>query len=627
MHPKTSVRTAALVTAGFVASASAQLRIVNYNAAQLDGNLAALQDVLTALGADDKPGFAVAPHVLIFQEVQNADTSIPAPMTSPLGARIAAAFPGVPYARATYTFTSTEEGTVGAQCIYFRSDTLAEIAGAHLDLATGGSRNSDRWQFRLLGYNSLDARFFVYSSHLKAGTAAADEAERFDGAVVLRNNADGLPVGSHTIYTGDYNVYDNGEFAYQEMISAGNGQAIDPLGTGNWTGSGNAIKHTQAPCLTGCALVGGGMDDRFDLQLATSAFNDGEGLARIAGTYRSFGNDGNHYNLDINNGNNTYYPADIPRSNALAADLKIASDHVPVICEYQLPAKMAGSLPASFGRVIQNGAVTVQLQVSNTATVIVAGGADELDFSASASGGLSGTAGGSVNALGAPALRVFSVNTSVVGPLSGSVNLTSSSQAVEPAALAFNTSGSVVRAADASFSSAVDQNSLATYRILLAGSGVIALPAVSVSNFGYDANQALLDVDAVSGAAAPFQFTGGLATGLGIGSTALQFSVDTTAPGNVLVTGAIQIQVSDEDIPGASTGNLSLSLEVRLRPVLGDVDNDCDSDLADLTVLLGAFGTCIGDAGFDRECDLDNSECVDLADLTALLADFGTVCP
>ena len=297
---------AGLSAAGLIASAQAQLRIANYNVAALNGNLAALQDVLVALGTDDKPGFAIAPHVLILQEVQNADTSVPGPMTSPLGARIAAAFPGVPYARATFTITPAEDGTVGAQCVYYRTDTLAEIAGAHIDLPTGGSRNSDRWQFRLLGYNSPDARFFVYSSHLKAGTTAADEDERYDGAVVLRNNADALPAGSHVIFAGDYNMYENAELAYQEMISAGNGQAVDPLGTGNWTGSGNAIKHTQAPCLSGCALTGGGMDDRFDLQLATNAFNDGEGLSRIASTYRSFGNDGNHYNQDMNNGNNTY---------------------------------------------------------------------------------------------------------------------------------------------------------------------------------------------------------------------------------------------------------------------------------------------------------------------------------
>jgi exonuclease III len=627
MHSKSSVCCAGFVLAGFVTTACAQLRIVNYNVAQLNGNLASLQDVLTALGADDKPGFAVAPHILIFQEVQNPDTSLPTPMTSPLGARITAAFPGVPYARATYTSTSSEESTVGAQCIYFRSDTLAEIAGAHLDLATGASRNSDRWQFRLLGYNSLDARFYVYSSHLKAGTAAADETERFNGAVVLRNNADLLPAGSHVIYAGDYNVYDNGELAYQEMISAGNGQAVDPFGTGNWTGVGNAIKHTQSPCATGCALVGGGMDDRFDLQLATSAFNDGEGLARIVGTYRSLGNDGNHYNLDINSGNNTYYPADIPRSNALASDLKVASDHVPVICEYQVPAKMDGALPASFGRVIQNSTVTVQLQVSNTAAALVTSGADELDFAATASGGLSGTAGGIVNALAVPALRAFDVDTSTVGPVSGSVNLTSSSQGVEPAALAFNASGSVVRAANASFAAALDQNSLSTYRILPANGGIVALPAIQVFNFGYDANQALLDVDSVDGATPPFQFTNGLASGIGAGSAALEFSVDTTAVGSVLLTSALQIHVSDEDIPGQSTSDLSLSIEVRVRPVLGDVDNDCDCDLTDLTALLGAFGTCTAEAGFNRECDLDNSGCVDLGDLTTLLADFGSFCP
>lgn len=615
-----------LLCAGVVADARAQIRVVNYNVAALNGNLAALQDVLTGLGTDDKTGFAVAPHLLIFQEVQNADTSVPAPMTSPLGSRVAAAYPGVPYARATYTFTASEEGTVGAQCIYYRTDVLAEIAGAHLDLATGASRNSDRWQFRLVGYNSLDARFFVYSSHLKAGTATADEDERLDGAIVLRNNADSLPAGTHVIYCGDYNVYNNSELAYQQMLAAGNGQAIDPYGSGNWTGSGNAIKHTQSPCATGCSLVSGGMDDRFDLQLATAGFNDGEGLARMAGTCRALGNDGNHYNLDINSGTNSYYPADIPRSNALAADLKIASDHVPVVCEYQVPARLAATLPASLGRVIQNASVSVQLEVTNAANVLVAAGADELDFSATGTGGLSGVASGTVAALAAPALRMFAVNTSTVGAVAGAVNLSSSSQAVEPAALALNTAGQVVRSSNGSFSPTADQDSVAIFRILPANSGVAELPDVAVYNFGFDANQALLDVDGVDGVTAPFVFDGGLADGVGSGSAVLAFAVDTAAAGNALWSDVVTVQVSDEDIPGSATGSLSVQLEVRLRAVLGDVDNDCDSDLADLTSLLGAFGSCAGGAGFNRECDLDNSGCVDLGDLTLLLGDFGAVC-
>ena len=90
-------------------------------------------------------------------------------------------------------------------------------------------------------------------------------------------------------------------------------------------------------------LVGGGLDDRFDFELTTQALQNGTGLAimSVPSAYRTFGNDANHYNQAINNGTNSYYPSDIPRSNALANNLVDASDHMPVVVDFQLPAVMS----------------------------------------------------------------------------------------------------------------------------------------------------------------------------------------------------------------------------------------------------------------------------------------------
>lgn len=55
----------------------------------------------------------------------------------------------------------------------------------------------------------------------------------------------------------------------------------------------------------------------------------------------------------------------------------------------------------------------------------------------------------------------------------------------------------------------------------------------------------------------------------------------------------------------------------------GDLDADGDVDLADLSRLLTAFGTCNGDALFDAVADLDGDGCVGLADLSELLTNFG----
>lgn len=56
----------------------------------------------------------------------------------------------------------------------------------------------------------------------------------------------------------------------------------------------------------------------------------------------------------------------------------------------------------------------------------------------------------------------------------------------------------------------------------------------------------------------------------------------------------------------------------------GDLDGDGDVDLADLAVMLSAFGSCQGDAAFVPEADINADGCVGLDDLATLLANFGS---
>jgi hypothetical protein len=587
--------------------AAAQLRIANYNVAQLKGDTGSLADVIAAMATDDKPGFAVAPHILVFQEVRAADITA-------LDATVNGAIPGVSYVRATYTTTPTEDGAGGAQALFYRADTVTEIVSAHKDLATGASRKSDRWQLQLVGYTSNAAKFYIYASHLKASPGSTNEAERLAGAEVIRADADALPEGTHILYCGDFNLYSNTEPAYLEYLSAGAGQAFDPLGTGSWSGAGNAIKHSQSPRdIVADGLVGGGMDDRFDFQLSTSEMQDGNGLSVIGGTYRSFGNDGQHYDTDINNGNNTYWPDDVAGSNALADALFAASDHIPVLCDYQIPAVLHATMPPSVGKIIRFTPYSVPVSVSN----IAAGsplGIDTLDVQVAGTGALSGNVQAVAPLAPNSANVLLPLSTGVVGPVTAGATVTALSEGTQGSFQILATTGNVVRPSNGSFSSSanVDVASIAS-EVEAGTAGLIQVP---IFNFQYDANQALLDIDLVSGLSGRFSIAGPLPENIGaLGNLNVAFDAVSAAPGTYHAS--LTLFTSDEDIPGETDGELVLDLTVTVTSDASpaDINGDGNVDGADLGQLLGAWST-------PGPGDINGDGIVDGADLAILLGEW-----
>jgi outer membrane protein assembly factor BamB len=77
-------------------------------------------------------------------------------------------------------------------------------------------------------------------------------------------------------------------------------------------------------------------------------------------------------------------------------------------------------------------------------------------------------------------------------------------------------------------------------------------------------------------------------------------------------------------LPGSSAGGFLYAIDLAPPAVPGDVDDDGDVDLADLSMLLTAFGSCSGDPGYNVGADFNASGCVDLSDLATLLANYGT---
>lgn len=592
-------------------SASAQLRVLNYNYAHLGGDAAALQAVIAAAHADNKFGWAKPVDILLFQEVT-------ASTVGTLEAIVDGAAPaGSTYNRATFTTASGEDSAAGAQCAFYRVQSVTESVSAHADIFSQAGRYCDRWLFTLNGYSSSAASLYVYSAHLKASLGSEDLRET--GALAIRANANALGAGVRAIYTGDFNLYVNTEPAYLAFLATGSGQAFDLLGTGSWGGAANAIKHTQSPRLTAGGLVGGGVDDRFDFQLVTANLDDGEGISFIDGTHRTLGNDGNHYDIAINTGNNTYYPGDIARSNALAAALYAATDHMPVLVDYQVPAVMSASMSGVPARLIQGAPATATVQVSNIASVVTPLGSDELNFTASATTGLIGSVTSIAPLAPAFASANLQINTGTVGTIALSATTTSPSEGVQNPSIVSTGSCTVVAHARPSWLS-TSQSTTTTIPVAVTVGGSVVDIDVPLHNFAYTTLQSKLDADFFSvPAGSRVSLLGTLPQSIAGTAGVLRLRVNPTGllAGVTTVNGTLL--VSDENIPGESDATLSFSVVITAtgttqRP--GDVNNDGLVNGSDLAILLSQWGG-------PGSADLNSSGGVDGGDLSILLSNWG----
>ena len=180
------------------------------------------------------------------------------------------------------------------------------------------------------------------SAHLKAGSTSSDEQKR----ALMANNAmnwlnQHMGAGNY-LFMGDFNLKKSSEQAYQAMINYSNAalRFQDPINTpGNWNNSSSyASVHTQSTHTSsnGCAS-GGGLDDRFDIILASaSVMNGSNHITYIPSSYKTIGNDGYHFNSAINSGSNSSAPASV------ISDLYNMSDHLPLILKLKVDQQGAG---------------------------------------------------------------------------------------------------------------------------------------------------------------------------------------------------------------------------------------------------------------------------------------------
>lgn len=170
---------------------------------------------------------------------------------------------------------------------------------------------------------------WAYCCHLKAGSFQSDEDRRALETTQFKNYLDDMNRSGNLIFGGDFNIYSSSETACQNILNYGNVTFNDPINQlGNWNNNSfyESI-HTQSTRTSSgfAGGAGGGLDDRFDIIFATDDIIQGnQRLTFLPGSYKSIGNDGNHFNSNINSGTNSAVPADI--ANALF----YMSDHLPV---------------------------------------------------------------------------------------------------------------------------------------------------------------------------------------------------------------------------------------------------------------------------------------------------------
>ena len=578
----------------------AQIRVATWNCAALRGDLSAIRGILAEIAEDDTPGWATPPAVLILQEVNEGDQVT---IRNLLNLEV----PGPTWRIATYT--NSDSG--GAQACLYRGELLTESVGDHLDLFTEAGRFSDRWRFTIDATNGSTA-FWVYSCHLKASQGSINEDLREIGTQTILNNIATLPENANIIWGGDFNFYSNSEPGY-ELIANTNGSnaMVDPLGNGSWSGSVNAIKHTQSPRSSSSSdgLVGGGMDDRFDFVFASNATQEANGLTLISGTYRALGNDAQHYNVSINSGTNFYFPGEISRSNQLADALHDGADHIPVVVELALPP--IGEVAADFDRVILGPNPQAPFRVNHTTPVEVEAGSSALEWTIEGIGGVNGERSGTTNVLGS-SLTSLPVEASSIGPQSGTILLDSPVEGTEGLG-AYPINWTCIRPAKASLSN----DDYLPGGVVYASFDINPEPVVleiDVWNFGFDALQSRLFVDgALAPPAPPILEILEMPNNLGGGAGQIRLLVDASQSGE-FTTGLI-FQTRDEEIPGQTENILGLSLELSVgSTVQGDFNGDGTVNFNDLLIMLSGWGPCSG-------CpeDLDGNNDVGFSDILILL--------
>ena len=238
------------------------------------------------------------------------------------------------FERAPYSANQSSDSPL-QQVVYYRRNMFTL---ENFSTIVTNTRDINRYVLQLNTANGTSdpVRIYIYVAHLKSSEGTANELERLD--MVSRFTADlaTIPENSFVLFSGDLNLYSATEPAYQELLDATNAIVMrDPINTpGDWHNNDTfAGVHTQSTRISSGAFgagAGGGMDDRFDFILISENMISNPKLRYVENSYKSYGNNGNCYDMDVNDP----FCAGV-FGQELRNNLYSMSDHLPVVMQLQ----------------------------------------------------------------------------------------------------------------------------------------------------------------------------------------------------------------------------------------------------------------------------------------------------
>lgn len=174
--------------------------------------------------------------------------------------------------------------------------------------------------------------FEIFLTHLKSSQGTANKQLRLEMVQLFTNKLETLDPNAFVLFAGDFNLYTHTEPAYQELLDTSNNIVMaDPLARpGSWHNKpefqdihSQSTRTSSGPFGAG---AGGGLDDRFDFIMISENMITDPKLNYTPNTYKSFGNNGNCFDNNINSPDCAG-----EFSQTLRDNLYNMSDHLPIV--------------------------------------------------------------------------------------------------------------------------------------------------------------------------------------------------------------------------------------------------------------------------------------------------------